>query len=268
MGITSMDNLVQALTGSQRFDMFKAQQTSEGAGTWHSYWAATGTYVGGSPPSTSGSVCHASTSGAWPLSNPASGTMWLAQVAVSGNNPAKLIIYDRLWHNKGLATIVASSATWTAAGASVSRPDSYGEGAEIWLEFYVAPGVTAATITATYKNSSGSAGRTAYYQHPANAETVNQIAQMTLQAGDTGVAKVYGYACTATTGAAGDVGITVVRRLAEIPLMASNVGMYVDFAGLGMPTIYPSACIGLIALCNTTVAPYLQGLANVITGSW
>lgn len=70
MAIDTMDKLVAALPGQHRH-LFKASQTAEGAGTWHSLWRAAGNPGAGSmPPSGNGQVPTRLTAGAITLVNP------------------------------------------------------------------------------------------------------------------------------------------------------------------------------------------------------
>lgn len=82
---------------------------------------------------------------------------------------------------------------------------------------------------------------------------------LTLAVGDTGVRKATAYSWSISTGTAGDFGLVIVRRLAEIPFTLINAGQALDFAALGMPRVYDNACLALAVLCSTTNTGQLQG---------
>jgi hypothetical protein len=74
------------------------------------------------------------------------------------------------------------------------------------------------------------------------------------------------YFWSATTGTTGNFGITLLRRLAEIPLSTINVGYSMDFAELGLPTVYNNACVCMMVMCTTTNTGILQGSMRFVQG--
>jgi len=268
--ITTRDGLIAALAGAQRFDLFKTSTTSEGAGTWHSLWALTGYPPAGSTPPAktagSGYIPTKSTTGAIPWTGPAGGSKtYLGQLVASFATAGALIIYDRLWACSGFDTTLTTAQTVTTPG-TVDRPDTTGEGVEIWGEVYTAPGATTATWTASYTNTAGTAGRSATYTHPANAESIGQLFRFTLQAGDTGVQSVQSLTCSVSSGTAGNIGITLVRRIAMLPGPIVNVAQLADFFTLGGGEIPDNACLALAVQCSTTNTGNVLGQVSVIQG--
>lgn len=262
MALDTMDKLVAALSGGQKRDFYKASATAEGAGTWHSLWA-----VAGQPPagaaagSLAGEVPTSAITGSFKFTNNLDSH--LVQAIVSGATVGKWIIYDRLWHNSTMSGIVTTD-TSLGAVPDLTRPDALGAGTELWGEIYTAIGATAATLNVKYTNQDGTTVRNATYSHPANAESVGQMFPIILQAGDTGVRKATSYNWSVSTGTAGNFGLTIMRRIAEIPISQVNVGMVLDFALMGMPRIYDSACLAMMVLCSTTATGVVQG--NIIIG--
>ena len=92
----NMDALLAALPAAE-FDIYKASQTAEGAGTFHSLWKAAGIPAAGATPpafgSGSGYVPTRATTGALGQANP-TGNRYLANVNVSCSTIGSLIIYD------------------------------------------------------------------------------------------------------------------------------------------------------------------------------
>lgn len=70
---------------------------------------------------------------------------------------------------------------------------------------------------------------------------------------------VTSFACSISSGTAGDVGVTLLRRLAEIPITAANVGNVLDAFQLGLPYVFDDACLAMLVLCSATNTGQLLG---------
>jgi hypothetical protein len=261
-----MDKLVAALPGQHRH-LFKASQTAEGAGTWHSLWKAAGSPGAGStPPAGNGQTPTRLTAGAITLVNPSGANkLYLARFSAAGATAGTVILYDRLWHNSGFSGNITTAQT-IATPPTLTRPDADGADVELWGEVYTAMGATASVFTATYTNQDGVAGRAATYSMPANALSVGQMFPFLLQAGDTGVRTVSQVQLSAATGTAGDFGLVLLRRLAEVPITVVNVLADRDAFALGMPEVFPDACLALQVLCTGTVTGNIMAAVEFIEG--
>lgn len=268
MAITSLDQLAANLPGQHRH-IYKASATAEGAGTWHSLFLLAGLPGAGSTPpaSTAGSgyVPTTATAGALPFTNPPGGNAaFLAKFMATLTAAGTVILYDRLWHCSGFGTVVTTAQNVTTPG-SLTRPDANGADVEIWGEVYTAPGATGATWTVSYTNQDGTAGRTATYTHPANAESVGQMFPFVLAAGDTGVRSVQSFTASVSSGTAGNIGITLLRRIAEIPVpLANTAPLTLDAFALGLPQIYNDACLCFMVQCSGTASGALQASVSII----
>lgn len=267
MAITSLDQLAANLPGQHRH-ILKASVTTEGAGTWHSLFRVAGQPAAGStPPAFSagtGYVPTSATAGAIPFTNPSGGNAaFLAKFMATLSAAGIAILYDRLWHCSGLVTNSITAQNITTPG-SLTRPNANGDDVELWGEVYTAPGATGATWTVSYTNQDGTSGRTATYTHPANAETVGQMLPFTLQAGDTGVRSVQSFTCSVSSGTAGSIGLTLLRRLAEIPVPVANTGGVLDGFALGLPQVYNDACLCVMLLCSGTTSGVFQGSVAIV----
>ena len=82
-----------------------------------------------------------------------------------------------------------------------------------------------------------------------------------LAAGDSGIQAIEQIQLTATTGTAGDFGITIAQPLAWIPVGAAGTMGWRDYTtGLpGIPIIDPDACLSLMFIAASTTAPELYG---------
>lgn len=266
MAITTLDGIVAGMLAP--FQFYKASQTAEGAGTWHSLWKAAGLPgAGATPPAAtagSGYVPDDTTAGAFPFTNPVSGKSYLARLAASCATVGTLVLYDRLWHCSGFGTVSTLAQNITTPG-NAGRVTDY-KGVELWGEVYTAPGATGATWTVSYTDQDNNSGASASYTHPANAESVGQMFPFTLAAGDNGVKSVASFTASVSSGTAGDIGLTLMRRLAEIPLTVANVAAVLDAVAAGFPEVPNDACLALMIQCSTTNTGALLGSLNLAQG--
>jgi hypothetical protein len=264
MAISTMDGLIAALASGQKRDFHKLSVTAEGAGTWHSLWKAQQIPVAGANPgSLAGVVPTSATTGALTFTD--SATSYLAQMWAAGATAGTLILYDRLWHN---STMDGTQTVDTTLGSvpALTRPDANGADVEMWGEIYTAIGATARTLTVKYTNQAGTTGQSATYAHPANAESVGQMFPLTLAAGDTGVRVPTSYSWSASTGTAGDFGVTLLRRIGSVTFPLVETAQVADFAMLGLPLIYNGACLALMVFCSTTNTGNIQGSIVIAQG--
>lgn len=273
MPIANGDDLIAGLTAGPRLRFVKASQTTEGAGTFHSLWkAAGGPPAGANPPAFnagSGYTPTKDTTGAIPFSNPASPALsYLGRMAVRIAVAGELIVCDRLWACSGFATNSTSTQTVTTPGNLPSgRDPNAGADVEPWIEVYTAPGATGATWTMTGTDSAGNTGRTWAYTHPANAESVGQMLQLlpggASPASTVGCRQVTSFACSVSSGTAGDVGVTLLRELGSVVCELANVKRVQDYAQLGLPRVYDDACLMMRIYASAGTTGLMMGDCNV-----
>lgn len=267
MAIDTRDKLLAALPGQWK-NFIKVSATSEGAGTWHSLWKVAGRPAAGSNPplfsAGSGYSPTRTTTGAVEITNATSGTLHALKAALAGATLGTLIFYDRLWACSGLVTNILTAQNITTPGSLPSgRDPNNGADVEPWLEVYTAPGATGGNWDLTGTDAAGNTSRNWRYVHPANAETVGQM--MPLLIGGTTPASQFGcrqatsFICSASSGTAGDVGITLLRRLFEVPFLVANVATLLDAVALGMPQIFDDACVAAMVLCTATNTGHISG---------
>jgi hypothetical protein len=274
MSITTLDQFIAALTAStkKKIDTYKANANAEAAGAFHSLWLHGGNYPGPgvTPPAYdagSGYIPTAATAGALPITNAGgSNTLYVGQAVASSTFPGRLAIYDRLWHCSGLVTNNAAPYTLTiTTPGNVNRGTANGVGVEAWFEVYTAPGATGATWTFNFTDPADAA-KTGTYTHPANAETAGQLLPITLAGGVTGVKSPTSVTFSAASGTAGDIGITLMRKIVDIPFVLPNVLTLLNFADLGLPKIEADACLALMVLCTTTSTGNIHSSIQTVEG--
>lgn len=256
-------NLALAMIQGQRPQLIKGSVTSEGNGTYQSLWMAAGYPAAAATPPAftagSGYVPTKDTTGAIPFSNPTSpaetriALLEVTNVVTVG----QLIICDRMWHCSGFGTVVTTAQNVTTPGSLPSgRNPNSGLDVIPYLEVYTAPGATGATWTMTGTDGLGNTSRTWNYAHPANAETVGQM--MPLLPGGGSPASVLGcrqvdsFQCSVSSGTAGNVGITLVRRLASLSVRSLSEPGFKDWSALGLPRVYDDTCLMMRILCSAT----------------
>jgi hypothetical protein len=83
-----------------------------------------------------------------------------------------------------------------------------------------------------------------------------------LAAGDTGVRALASLQLSISTGTAGDFGLTLLRRVAEIPITLANIPIIMDLFSLGKPKIETDACLAMMIQCTTTTTGQILGSFN------
>lgn len=265
MAIT-MDTL---LAGARpKYTINKVSGSAEGAGTWASLWKNAGSPIAGANPplfsAGSGYVPTRATAGAFGQVNAAGGNELRAiNLEASGSVAGKLIIYDRLWACSGFATNITTLQSITTPGTLTtgrlpSGPD-YSD-VETWLEVYTAPGATGATWTVNVTDGGGTA-RARTYTHPANAESVGQMMRVMPLAAENaaGTQSAVSFQCSVSSGTAGSIGITLLRRIASIDLSLINVGQFRGALDLGLARVRDDACLAMMVQCTTTSTGQILG---------
>jgi hypothetical protein len=232
------------------------------AGQWTSLWNFNKSPGGqGAAPGSTARNPTEATTGALGQSDPGGGRQkrlggWGAFSSVAGNYQ----LYDRLADISGLNATTTTAQTIT--GLSVTRyTGTSSVGNEIWLEIYTIIGTTATTITVEYTNQAGTTGRTsqAVAFGGTGRREATRLIKVPLAAGDTGVRAVTNVDLVASTGTAGDFGVTIARPIAMLPVANSGSGVIGDFVTAipTYPEIMTDACLDVCLFANTTTSPYL-----------
>ncbi len=270
MAIDTRDKLLAALPGQWR-NFIKVSATSEGAGTWQSLWKVAGRPVAGANPPAfsagSGYTPTRATTGAVEITNATSGTLHALKACLAGATLGTVIFYDRLWACSGFSANVNTAQNVTTPGNLPSgRDPNSGLDVEPWLEVYTAPGATGGNWDITGTDAAGNTTRNWRYVHPANAETVGQMTPLlpggTTPAAVVGCRQVGTLQLSAASGTVGNVGVTLLRRLFEVPFLVANVSSLLDAVALGMPQCFDDACVAAMVLCTTTNTGHISGSVN------
>lgn len=246
--------------------------------------ALTGTVVAGRPVSTWGlagfpgagafdttlaGVALSAANGGLTRTNPASGeSRFFAGDGISSAQAGQLYLCDRLWHNGGFTITLTTaqtvnSATWPArcpTSAVDETPGTTGFGIYAGLEVSGATGAGTPTLTLSYTNAAGTAGRTATnVQATAATSAAGTFYQFGLQSGDTGVRSIQSLTLSATW-TSGTINLVAYRVLASFPLPAAGIPVPRDWLTGGAARVYDSSTLFFLFVPQTTTTTQLSGL--------
>ena len=185
-------------------------------------------------------------------------------------------IHDRLMHMGGLSGALASAQTVgiDLAGFSsdnlVARVgDSNYSDVQWWLEWYTDTGATVATATVAVTYNDGSTGnltgialaatRRASFMQPLNGLIPAAAAGKYIRA-------VNSVTLSATTGTAGNFGVTVTRPRVSLGCPLANNKWSADWAALPIGEIPNSSCLFALVIAGATSTGTVRGGAKLAHG--
>jgi hypothetical protein len=252
MAIATLDDYKRALTSGRFIVPFSIASVTTSAGVPFDLWMV-------SPPvpplaPTTAAVPTKDTAGALPIENAGGGLQnSIVGFRLTSFNPGALLVADRLSHTGGLSATVTTPQTTNLPTAALTRYTD-GVGVMMALTIYTLIGTTATTVSATYTNQAGVGSRVTPlvpFGGTRNREA-NRMIFLPLQSGDTGVRSVESVTVTATTGTAGNFGVTLFRLLQGISIESlSGVGAGGFVSGWtvgGIPRVEPDACLFLVSV--------------------
>ena len=276
--ITNRDQLIDALANtSSRIVIDKASIANAAAGQYHSLWRATGQPGQGAIP-TAAANCNQSTVGGMVFSQQtAPAKSYLAYLeAVSSNSAMTVEVHDRLRHMGGLNGTLTTAQTvgidfnGATADNMVERiGDADCSDIQWWLEWYTDTGATAVTATVAVTYSDGTTGnltgvslaatRRASFMQSLNGLIPAAAAGKFIRAVNT-------VTLSATTGVAGNFGVTATRLRGTLFMPIANAKFSADWASLPINTIPNSACPFIAVLASTSSTGTLRGGGKIAHG--
>jgi hypothetical protein len=169
------------------------------------------------------------------------------------------LVCDRLSHQGGLSGIVTTAQTTNLPTAALTR-NTTGADVMMGVEIYAQIGSTATTITASYTNQAGVAGKitqAVVFGGGSGNQAVSRFYVATLADGDTGVRSVESVTVAATTGTAGNFGVVLFKPIMMLPALAFGNFAECDalLRGAYIPKFPNDACPFVLNYSNTTGAP-------------
>lgn len=265
MAITTIDDIVSGLASSQDVRFMKNFTAPKAAGAFQSSWLGTG-YPGAgvAPPNHTagaGYTCSSATTGAMRYTN-GSVQNWLARLMATCTQPGTIILADRLW-SCVINGFAAATYTITTPGSLPARITDNGVGVEAWVENFIAAGAASGTLTFNYTNANTGAAKAGVISAVVSAPVIGQMQPIPLAVGDTGVRAPVSVV-TSATWTSGTFGLTLLKRIAEVPIPAANIGQVQDWASLALPAIPNDACLMVFFHAVNTTAPVLLGSLDII----
>jgi len=272
MTITTVDGIVGALaSGADRILIDKSSLSNVAAGQLASLWQAGTVPAAGATPTTA-AVCTSALSGAISFANqtgPATSYLdylWTA----AGNANTSVEIHDRLAHMGGLSGTVTTSqgalslVTTAPAAARLGATDF--SDVQWFLEIYTALGATGVNATVAVEYNDASTGSLTAIALGATPRAARLYPLLSASPGKW-IRAVTGVTLSATTGTAGNFGITATRqRTVSDAMLVANVDYPLDWAKLGHPEIPNDACLMLLMLCSTTTTGAIRGAGKITHG--
>lgn len=221
-------------------------------------------------------LCDGSTPGAI-LQQPKLGSftnpLYLAGIeylrTTTAGNTLSLMLAQRAAHNGGLSGIVTTAQTTNLPTPTLTNVDTT-VGVMIGLQVYTALGATTTTVTASYTNSSGTAGRTTQAVATLVSMAAGSMLILPLQDGDVGVNSVQSVTLAATTGTAGNFGVVLFKPIAMLPFLAVGSWPGIGYRdgiieGCGnLSPIRSNACLDIMNFSSSTAG--LTGFLSIIEG--
>ena len=277
--IENIDNLVKALgINSSRIVLDKASIASQIANSYCSLWRATGQPGQGAIP-TVVATCNNTTVGTIGFNQQTSPiTSYGAYLEIATGNAAMTMeLHDRLANMGGLnGTLTTAqsvnldlSTLLSTDNINVRKGDNNYSDVQWWLEWYTATGGTAVTATIAVTYNDGTTGNLSVLSLAATRPASHMIPLNSLipsaQSGKF-IRGIVSVTLSATTGTAGNFGVTVTRPRMTLSSPFANFKFIADWAQLGLPEIYNSSAIFPIVLTSTTSTGTVRGGGKIAHG--
>lgn len=279
MTINTLDGIFNALANnSSRVVLDKVSIANAAAGQFHSLWRATGQPGQGAIPTTA-AVCQVQLIGCMNFAQQvAPSTSYIGYFeAVCSNSSVTLEIHDRLMHlgglNGTLATAQAASVDLSANLANSNLAARIGDpnysDVQWWLEWYTDTGATATTVTVNVTYNDGTTGnltaaslaatRRASFLLPLNGLIPAAASGKYIRAVNT-------VQLTATTGTAGNLGVTATRPRASLGCPVANIKWSADWASLPVSETPNDSCLFVIQIAGATSTGTVRGGGKIAHG--
>lgn len=277
--IENIDNLVKALgNNSSRIVLDKASIASQIANSYCSLWRATGQPGQGAIP-TVVATCNNTTVGTIGFNQQTSpSTSYGAYLEIATGNAAMTMeLHDRLANMGGLnGTLTTAQSVnldlntlLATDNIDTRKGDANYSDVQWWLEWYTATGVTAVTATIVVTYNDGTTGNLSVLSFAATRPASHMIPLNSLipsaQSGKF-IRGIVSVTLSATTGTAGNFGVTVTRPRMTLSSPFANFKFIADWAQLGLPEIYNSSAIFPIVLTTTTSTGTVRGGGKIAHG--
>ena len=289
--IVSVDDLVSLMTDAQIADLNTLMINRSGGGSvvpetrylhkdWRaagvaapnsvanvltSLWTFDGVPSGGVAPTTWVNPTNTTAGGLQQVDPTGGRKKFLSYLTGFVSTAGTVMFYDRLGHMGGMSGTTTTAQNTNAGSAGTITRYTTGERNWAWAEIYTALGATATTYTCSYVNQAGTAKTSTPMVIGGTSHTeINRIVPMSLASGDYGVRSVTSLTLAATTGTAGNFGVTIGRPLFFLPIGSTNTAVSRSYIDGSLPQILAGACIAMALLPSAANASIVDVWAEMI----
>lgn len=280
MAITNVDQLVNSMANtSSRIIIDKASIANAAAGQFHSLWRAIGQPGQGAIP-TVVATCDNTLLGSLQFTQQTSpATSYLSILeGLCSNAGTTLEIHDRLMHFGGLNGTLATAQTvnldlfanLASDNLDIRKGDANFSDVQWWLEWYTDTGSTSvsAIVNVTYNDgTSGDLTTTGLLGATVRASRMIPLNGL-IPAAASGkyIRDVNTVTLNATSGTAGNFGVTATRYRCGNYMPIANARFTADWASLGLPEIPNESCLFLIQIAGTTSTGIVRATGKISHG--
>ena len=174
-------------------------------------------------------------------------------------------VCDRISSISGFSGITTGSITCNTVAPSRYASGAESRGIMAAVEIYTVIGTTADVVSMnSYTNSDGTTTRVGLSTTIGGTgfREIQRLIQLPLQSGDLGVRSVETISRTATTGTAGDFGVTVYKPLLTIPIHGlgpATTEEEMEGMGFVLPQIVSGACLFGVLIAASTSTGIIHG---------
>lgn len=268
MPLTSMNILKAGMALYSPIGVMRASLSNALAGVVMSTWRTTGSPPQGAIPTTAATPINTTVGALTPIPVPGTGQdLHLTLFDINASVAGGILIYDRLGHMGGLNGTLATAQTVNlgiATPAAANRCNADGSNVEWFLEWYGDTGATPVTATISYTNQASVSGRTTTVALPATcrASSCRLIAPA---GGDTSIRSIETVTLSATTGTAGNFGVTARLYLGAAHIAVASEGRKIDPFDLGLRMIQPTSCIEFVVFPTATTTGVWTGTLQIVS---
>ena len=235
---------------------------------WTSLWQYNATLGGSGALPAAATNPARNVAGAFGQNDPTGGRqLWLLGIEGYSSIAANYLIYDRLAQVGGLSGTVTTAQTCNISSTRYNTAQT-AVGVQIAIEIGVIVGSTATTISASYTNQDGTAGRTTKltaFGGTGNRE-IQRILFLPLADGDTGVLSVQSVTVTATTGTAGNFAVLLIKPLLQVGTSYAG-GCFIRDAvtnAPALPEVLTGACLSTMFIGPGTAIPQMMMTLHMV----
>ncbi len=263
MSISNSSDVAAALEGATRYSFVKASLANAVAGQQFSLFRATGIPIQPSIPGTSWATPVDSDTGFLTFTNPtAPAEEYLLAVDLTFATVGTIVLFDRLGHMGGLSGTVTTAQTVSGSIPASRGANADGSNVDWWLEWYSDTGGTGVNATVTYTNQNDVGSRTVVIALAATTRAGRMMQIIPTTAGDI-IKSIQSVTLSATTGAAGNFGVTLTRRLGSVGTALAHINATKGPYDLPFVVIPNDAAIFGAVICSTTSTGLIQGTISL-----